>query len=147
VKTKKRLQILTITLILCAFFTLDAFALPPQKAELPRGESKPIAQVIEPRDPVTNNAPGRSPSPESVLRWLSIVAISVFVAIGLTYVSIRKKSKQQDRTVQGVGILNPEKQAVYCHECGQHANPGDNYCRNCGTELRKPTDFENTQFD
>jgi ribosomal protein L37E len=45
-------------------------------------------------------------------------------------------TRKTGRIVQGVGIMNPEKQAVFCHECGNRSKVGDHYCRNCGTELR-----------
>ena len=30
-----------------------------------------------------------------------------------------------------------ESAAGYCHECGQRSQPGDRFCRSCGTELRR----------
>jgi hypothetical protein len=30
-----------------------------------------------------------------------------------------------------------ESPAVFCHECGQRSQPGDRFCRSCGTELRR----------
>lgn len=30
-----------------------------------------------------------------------------------------------------------EKLTVFCHQCGQAAQPGDTFCRNCGTKLRR----------
>lgn len=27
-------------------------------------------------------------------------------------------------------------EAIYCHQCGKRANPGDKFCRSCGTRLR-----------
>lgn len=29
-----------------------------------------------------------------------------------------------------------ERTAVYCHQCGKRAEPGDRFCRSCGTRLR-----------
>jgi hypothetical protein len=31
----------------------------------------------------------------------------------------------------------PAQAAVYCHHCGQRAQPGDMFCRECGTKLRE----------
>ncbi len=30
----------------------------------------------------------------------------------------------------------PDEQAIYCHQCGKRAAPGDRFCRSCGTRLR-----------
>lgn len=30
-----------------------------------------------------------------------------------------------------------EEEAVFCHQCGQRAQPRDSFCRNCGAKLRK----------
>jgi hypothetical protein len=30
-----------------------------------------------------------------------------------------------------------EAEVIYCHECGKRAQPGDVFCRTCGTRLRK----------
>lgn len=32
---------------------------------------------------------------------------------------------------------SPENGEVYCHQCGKRAQPGDRFCRTCGTRLRK----------
>ena len=95
---------------------------------------------VEPAQPVTDATPGRSPSPLSVIMWLLTVAIAVLVLVGLYYWWFKSNvMEKQDRMVQGVGIMNPEKQVVFCHECGMRSRPGDTYCSNCGTELRRPT--------
>lgn len=88
--------------------------------------------------PIDENTRGRTASPLSVVMWLLAVAVAVLILVGLYYwwfrVNIHNK---RDHVVQGVGILNPEKQAVFCHECGMRSRTGDSYCRNCGTELRR----------
>ncbi len=98
---------------------------------------------VEAADPVDETTPGRSPSPLSVIMWLVTVAVAILILVGLYYwwfqVDLRDK---RERFVQGAGIMNPEKQVVYCHECGKRSRIGDSYCSNCGTELRKPTRFE-----
>jgi hypothetical protein len=32
---------------------------------------------------------------------------------------------------------NDDNEDVYCHQCGKRAQPGDRFCRTCGTRLRK----------
>jgi hypothetical protein len=98
----------------------------------------PVLEV-EPAEPINNTTPGRTPSPMSVVLWLLTVAIAVLLLVSLYYWWFKANMmEKQEGMVQGVGILNPEKQAVYCHECGMRSRPADSYCSNCGTELRRP---------
>ncbi|MFW5713048.1 MAG: zinc ribbon domain-containing protein [Brevefilum sp.] len=98
------------------------------------------ALEVEPAVPVTDATPGRTSSPLSVVMWLFTVAVAVILLVGLYYWWFKSNvMEKQDRIVQGVGIMNPEKQAVFCHECGMRSRPVDSYCSNCGTELRRPT--------
>jgi len=39
----------------------------------------------------------------------------------------RHRSRDEDR----------DSEEVYCHQCGKRAQPGDRFCRTCGTRLRK----------
>ena len=98
------------------------------------------ALPVEPAQPVSDATPGRTSSPLSVIMWLLTVAVAVLVLVGLYYWWFKSNVMDtRDRTVQGVGIMNPEKQPVFCHECGMRSRPGDSYCSNCGTELRRPS--------
>ena len=95
---------------------------------------------VEPAVPVNEATPGRAPSPMSVVMWLLTVAVAVLIMLVIYYGWFKANViNKNDRMVQGVGIMNPEKQVVFCHECGKRSRPGDAYCSNCGTELRKPT--------
>ena len=97
---------------------------------------------VEPAVPVNEATPGRAPSEMSVVMWLLTVAVAVLIMLVIYYGWFRANViNKNDRMVQGVGIMNPEKQVVFCHECGKRSRPGDAYCSNCGTELRKPTQF------
>lgn len=96
------------------------------------------APAVEPAARISEATPGRSPSPMSVIMWLLVVALAVLVMVALYYWwSKSNMMKNEDRTFLGVGVMNPEKQTVFCHECGMRSRPGDTYCSNCGTELRK----------
>ena len=35
------------------------------------------------------------------------------------------------------GLSLDEDEHIYCHQCGNRANPGDRYCRFCGSQLRR----------
>ncbi len=105
------------------------------------------ALKVQPAMPIDENSPGRTPPPMSVALWLLAVAFAVLIMVGLYYWWFRANvSSRGERVAQGVGITNPEKQAVFCHECGMRSKTGDSYCRNCGTELRQPTDIEKALY-
>ncbi|MDY6873337.1 MAG: hypothetical protein SVR81_05135 [Chloroflexota bacterium] len=78
----------------------------------------------------------RTASPLSVVLCLAGVALAVTILVGLYYWWFRRRSvEHHTRPVRGVGIDNPEAQAIFSHECGSRSRAGDSFCRNCGTEL------------
>jgi len=97
---------------------------------------------VEPRQPSDETVLGRSLSPFSVVLWLMSVALTILFMVGLYFIWFKASVKNKPaRVVRGVEILNPEKQVIFCHECGMRARLGDSYCSNCATELRKPSEF------
>lgn len=83
---------------------------------------------------------GRTASPLSVVMWLIAVAVMVLIFVGIYYLWFRNRIVNKPTLeATGVGFLNPEKQTAFCHECGMRSRLGDNFCRNCGTELRRIT--------
>jgi hypothetical protein len=100
------------------------------------------ALPVVPAVPIDDNAQGRTPSPVSVILWLLLTSVTIVIIVTLYHLWVRASlADKRERIVQGVGILNPEKQVYFCHECGMRSKLGDSYCSNCGTELRKPTPF------
>jgi hypothetical protein len=101
------------------------------------------ALPVEPARPINGNASGRTPSPVGVILWMLVVGVVIVTIVGLYYLRFRLKEAEKFEFIgQGVGIMNPERQTFFCQECGMRASVGDSYCSNCGTELRKPTPFE-----
>jgi len=98
----------------------------------------PALVKVSPMVPVNQITSGRAPSPLSVVMWLIAVSLAVLVLVAFYYwwfqINIQGK---RDRMMQGVVIMNPTREVVFCHECGMRSRPGDVYCSNCGTELRK----------
>lgn len=108
-------------------------------------EQQDVVWQVEAAEPIDESTPGRAPSPLSVVIWLLVAALAVLILLGIYYWWFQGKTSDEPvRSVPGVGILNPEKQAVFCHECGMRSRPGDYYCSNCGTELRRLS-RQNTQ--
>lgn len=97
----------------------------------------PALRVL-PAVPVDESTYGRMASPLSVIVWLMGAAAAIIFLVGLCYWWFRNsQADERTRAAKGVGILNLEKQAAFCHECGTRSRAGDRYCRNCGTGLRK----------
>ena len=44
----------------------------------------------------------------------------------------RRRHKAPSEDEEGVIV----RSAIYCHQCGKRAGPGDHFCRSCGTRLR-----------
>jgi len=87
---------------------------------------------------ITEDTPGRPPSPVKLLIWFLVVAVSMITLVGIFYLWFQKNKKdRRERVYQGIGIVNPESQIVFCHECGKRSRPNDKFCSNCGTELRE----------
>ncbi|MFU8827343.1 MAG: zinc ribbon domain-containing protein [Brevefilum sp.] len=106
------------------------------------GDSAYLALLVQPARPLTENALGRTPSPISVILWLLVASVIIIVLVLFYYLRFRMKEADKFTLIgQGVGITNPERQVLYCQECGMRTKPGDSYCSKCGTELRKPTAF------
>lgn len=111
--------------------------------------TRTTGDMIYPGLPVESAAPigeatlGRTPSPVMVVLWLLVAIVAVTIIVGLYYWWFQANvTDKSERVVQGVGIMNPEKQVYFCHECGMRTKLEDRFCSNCGTELRKPTPFE-----
>jgi hypothetical protein len=45
--------------------------------------------------------------------------------------------RRQRRSSGNSQSNSPDGQAVYCHQCGKRAMPGDVFCRTCGNRLRR----------
>lgn len=97
----------------------------------------PVLEVFA-AAPITRNTTGRAASILSVVLGLMVIAMALILLVGIYYLRFRKK---KDLQVKGGGpdgvVINPDKRAVFCHECGSRSRAGDAYCRNCGTELRR----------
>lgn len=96
------------------------------------------ALSVSSASPLDGTISGHAASSLSVVIWLIAVAAVVMILVAIYYWWISRRMKlKKAHVVRGVGILNPEKQVVFCHECGSRSKAGDIYCRSCGTELRR----------
>ena len=72
-----------------------------------------------------------------LLTQLGLVLL-IGAVIGLNYALMnRKRPPTRKRHLQKNRTGTPSSTSVYCSQCGLLADPGDIYCRSCGTKLRK----------
>jgi zinc-ribbon domain len=96
--------------------------------------------------PLSTTTPSSRFTWTSVLPWvLGILGVLLIVGGGTWYWwSGREKSTSAPRRLRrkpAAAEANPAKGDsdggfIYCHNCGKRANPGDRFCRTCGTALR-----------
>ncbi|HSK87830.1 MAG TPA: zinc ribbon domain-containing protein, partial [Anaerolineales bacterium] len=93
------------------------------------------AEQVQPVEPVGQDTAGRVSITN--LPWiiggfgLALILVALFAYWRSTQVSEAKPPKRRRRKTEGVGDEQP-----YCHECGARANPGDRFCRTCGSRVR-----------
>ena len=92
---------------------------------------------IQPSEPIGPNTEGRVSIDN--LPWiiggfgLLLIGLALYFYFRSTQTPERKSRRRRGGTA--VGEESEEEQA-YCHECGARAQPGDRFCRTCGSKLR-----------
>jgi hypothetical protein len=93
------------------------------------------AEQVQPVEPVGENTAGRISITN--LPWiiggfgLALILVALFAYWRSTQASEAKPAKRRRRKTEGA-----EDEQPYCHECGARANPGDRFCRTCGSRVR-----------
>ncbi len=82
----------------------------------------------------------------SLLPWvLGVLGVLLIVGGGVWYwlsgrdksASVPRRTRRKAAPVEANAAANgPDEGFIYCHNCGKRANPGDRFCRTCGTALR-----------
>jgi hypothetical protein len=82
-------------------------------------------------------------SSNQVLPWaLGILALVLIFGGGYWYwrsgreEPLPKRTRGRRSSPPAASPPTTEADGVYCHQCGKRANPGDAFCRSCGTRLR-----------
>jgi hypothetical protein len=96
-------------------------------------------QSVEPVEDLGSGISGFRLS--ELLPWMIGILGLVLIAAGFIYfLSTRKGSKSGRAGRKRHAPSRTEEAAAgatYCHQCGRRAQPGDQFCRACGTRLRK----------
>lgn len=97
------------------------------------------SQPVSPAAPIDQNTPGRQTMQE-VLPWV-IAGLGVLLIFGGGFWFWQSGRERQNapgrrRHAAEKAAETGAGQAIYCHQCGKRASPGDVFCRTCGTRLR-----------
>lgn len=90
---------------------------------------------IQPSEPIGPNTTGRVSIDN--LPWiiggfgLALIGLALYFYWRSTQVTEQKSRRRAGSRSGGSGGA-----PAYCHECGTRANPGDRFCRTCGSKLR-----------
>ncbi|RME89020.1 MAG: zinc ribbon domain-containing protein [Anaerolineae bacterium] len=93
---------------------------------------------VQPGTPLGESAGGRF-SLNRYLPWiLGGVGIALILGGGLYFwQSSRPAPSKRKRHATRREAVVSDGEAIYCHQCGKRAQPGDRFCRACGTRLRR----------
>jgi hypothetical protein len=97
------------------------------------------ATQVNPSEPLTPETPGRI-SVDSLPWIIGGVGIAL-IGFGLFFYwrstgAGSASSKRTRKRSQHSSAQKDSAEPLYCHECGTRANPGDRFCRTCGSRLR-----------
>jgi len=101
---------------------------------------------VKPAEPITNNPTGTSSLVDENSTLIIGFAVGVIlIAIGLFWYfrTTRREAvpagRRRHAPDSGRRSRPPQSEpgaSFYCHQCGKRSNPGDVFCRSCGSKLR-----------
>jgi hypothetical protein len=93
-----------------------------------------------------NSTPASRFTWTSLLPWvLGLLGVLLIVGGGVWYwlsgreknASVARRTRRRAAPVEAnAATIDSDEGFIYCHNCGKRANPGDRFCRTCGTALR-----------
>jgi hypothetical protein len=92
------------------------------------------ADQVQPSEPVGADTPGRV----SITNLPLIIGGFGLALIGIALFAYYRSTQSNETKPRRRRRANPAEggEQAYCHECGARANPGDRFCRTCGSRLR-----------
>ncbi len=98
---------------------------------------------VQPSAPVVDSTTGWRSSLTVALPWgLLVLGVILLVGGGVWYWQSGKRKEKAPETrrrrkpAAERSETGPTEEHTYCHSCGKRADPGDRFCRTCGTPLR-----------
>lgn len=96
------------------------------------------AFVVQAVEPIGEGTAGRAFESNTIINLLMAIAGLILLGIVLYYWwyrnNRRKMAIPEGRRAASVAPTTP---LIYCQECGQRSTVGDQYCRNCGADLKR----------
>jgi hypothetical protein len=94
---------------------------------------------VNPSEPLTTDTEGRVSVDN--LPWIigaigiALIGIALFI-YWRSAQTVPGTTNRPRRKRQEAASSEESGQPMYCHECGTRANPGDRFCRTCGSRIR-----------
>jgi hypothetical protein len=93
-------------------------------------------ETVQPTKPLDSSTPGRVLL-SNYLPYVAGVLGIVLVGAGAIYFLQPRSPRAPARRQTHLSLTKGQTKAVlHCHQCGARAQPGDRFCRVCGTKLR-----------
>lgn len=93
-------------------------------------------QSVQPSEPLGSNTPGRVMLSNYLPYLVGALGVLALGGAAIYFVQSRGKRTSGRRRSHAGQSHDGGKEDVYCHQCGARAQPGDRFCRVCGTLLR-----------
>jgi zinc ribbon protein len=94
------------------------------------------AESVQPSKPIGSNTPGRVLLSNYLPYALGALGIAAIAAASIYLLQPHNRYALQKRRSHPPRKETQAKTEIYCHQCGARAEPGDRFCRVCGTRLR-----------
>jgi hypothetical protein len=91
---------------------------------------------VQPSKPLGSNTPGRVLLSNYLPYVAGVLGIALLGAAGVYIWQSRNKHVAPKHRTHAAPRESRAKIDIYCHQCGARAQPGDRFCRVCGTRLR-----------
>ncbi len=96
------------------------------------------ALAVQAVEPIGEATAGRTSESNTIINLLMVIGGLVLLGIVLYYwwysANRREMAIPEGRRAASVAPTTP---LIYCQECGQRSAVGDQYCRNCGADLKR----------
>lgn len=94
-------------------------------------------ETVQPSRPLGSNTPGRVLLSNYVPYILAVLGIIALGAAAIYFLQLRRpRAPARRQTHLSRSIKARGRTDLHCHQCGARAQPGDRFCRVCGTKLR-----------
>ncbi len=94
------------------------------------------AETVQPSKPLDSNTPGRVLLSNYLPYVLGVLGIVTLGAAAIYFLQPRNPREGAKRQTHAPRAKAQGKSDLHCHQCGARAQPGDRFCRVCGSQLR-----------